>query len=99
MDEGNIFSGLGSYSYIAAIIIPIVIGLLTKASWPGWAKFVCALALSIVVGAVTIWQTTGEWVWSPVFVLSILGAAEAFYNVLIKPTGIGDWLASKWVKD
>jgi hypothetical protein len=97
--ETDVFSGLGDWAYLAAIAIPIIIGLLTKASWPGWAKFLAALALSIIVGVITVWKTTGNWEWSPVFILSIIGAAEAFYNVIVKPTGLGDWLAGKLVKD
>jgi hypothetical protein len=89
------WSGLGDYAYIAAVFIPIIVGLLAKASTPSWAKVLGAIVLSAAVGAVTIWQTTGNWEWSIPFMLSIFGAAEVVYRLVIKNIpGASDWLAS-----
>jgi hypothetical protein len=98
--ETDPWSGLGDYAYLAALLIPIVCGLLTKASWPSWAKFLVVIALSAAVGAITIWQTSGSWEWSAPFVLSIIGASQIVYRTLkaLVP-GILDWAQGSLVKD
>jgi hypothetical protein len=93
MDE--IYSGLGQYAYIAALFVPVIVGLLVKAQWPSWGKFIVTIVLSIIIGAVTIWQTNGSWEWSVAFILSLLGTSELVYRVILKQIpGLTEWLAS-----
>jgi hypothetical protein len=76
------------------------VGLLAKASTPSWAKLAGSIGLSIAVGAITIWQTTGTWEWSVPFMLSLFGACELVYRGIIKNIpGASDWLAAHLRKD
>lgn len=96
----EIFSGMGEYAYIAAILIPIAVGLLSKASWPSWVKFCITIALSVAVAAVTVWQTTDSFSWSWAFLLSIIGTAEVVYRVIVKNVpGVSEWLARNGISD
>lgn len=80
-----------SYALLLAIVVPFVAGLLTRASWPSWLRFVVVLVLSGLVGAGTLYYTGALSFTADnylITVAAIVGVSQTTYAILIKATGL-----------
>jgi len=98
MDE--LLGGNGAYSFLIALVIPAIVGALTKAQWPAWAKFSCTVILSAVTGLATVKLTGVEWTAANVLglIVALVGTSEASFRYLIEKLGLKAWLADHFVK-
>lgn len=76
---------------IVGALMPALIAVVVRSSWPSWLKGVAAVGSSTVVGTVAAWiagdLTTPEG-WAQK-VLIVIAAAQAAYKLWWQPTGIG----------
>jgi len=81
------------YGFIASLIVPFVVSLLKRRSWPGWVKLSLAVLLSIA-GAVASQYAAGELTTAHLLpaVIGIFTAAQAHYSSWFRGLGLEDWL-------
>lgn len=77
-------------SAAVGFLLPLLVSVVIRSSWPGWAKGCVVIASSIVAGVVTAWASgdlTGKTITECVIVVVsfAIGAYKAFWQ----PTGIG----------
>lgn len=87
---------------LVGLVLPLVIGLLLKCSWPEWVKALVALAVSATVGVGGL-AIQGELVWSGdilAFVALVFTASQVtFWGIVQQVPSLKDWLDSHGVKD
>jgi small basic protein len=87
---------------IVGLVLPLVIGLLLKCSWPEWAKALTALAVSAAVGVGGL-AIQGALVWSgdlAAFVALVFTASQVtFWGIVQQVPSLKSWLNSHGVTD
>jgi len=90
-----------AYALLTALVLPFVVGLLTKCTWPQWARFAILLVLSAAVGAGTLAIggalefTASTWL---VTTMAIVGAGQTVYALGIRTIpGLKEWVDSHLV--
>jgi hypothetical protein len=83
------------FAIVAGFVATIIIGLLTRATWPSWAKVVMAGAVAVVLGLVELW-IAGDTVWSwsnlwPIAAAVFVLAKAWFTLIAWKVPGLQDW--------
>ena len=87
---------------ITGFFLPFVTGLLTRAAWKEWVKFLVVIVIAVVVGTVELYITgnlNGITVQSAYSYLgAVYVASGVVFWVLIDSTGLRGWLESHGVK-
>jgi len=100
MEVGAVVTPAAGFAMLVSMVIPFIVGFVTKASWNGAIKFAIAVVLSLAVGFGTV-ALSGEVPldnWWLLLIGSIL-AAKSTYWLFIKDTGIKEWLAAHGIAD
>lgn len=85
------------WAWLVGFIAPIIVSVISKQTWTSQRKRLVSVGVAIVLGVVTLivqgaFSTLGEWTWqTPVTVIVlVVGASQAAYALLWKPTGVAD---------
>lgn len=96
-----IVSNWGWITYVVMLVVPFLVGLLTKTKWHPLLKFAFLVVLSAVAGVVTLEVNDLPWEAANVgpFLASLVAAAQAAYMIFIKSVpAVQEWLDSHLVK-
>jgi small basic protein len=87
---------------LIGLVLPVVIGLLLKYSWPEWAKALIALVVSAAVGVGGL-AIQGELTWSGdvlAFAALVFTASQVtFWGIVKQVPSLGAWLNAHGVHD
>lgn len=97
-------SNADAVALLLGIIVPFVVGLLAKASWPAAAKFVIALVVSGIAGAAALWSqdmlSDLSWETAVQTLALVVLAGQATYALFVRSIpGLNDWLYCHGIKD
>jgi hypothetical protein len=85
-----------AYGLLIAILLPFIVGLLTRATWPHWARFCVLLLLSAAVGAGTLYYSGALSFTAETYlvtVMAIVGAGQTVYALGVRTIpGLKDWI-------
>lgn len=85
-----------AYALLIAILLPFIVGLLTKATWPHWVRFGVLLVLSAAVGAGTLYFSGGLTFTADTYlvtVMAIVGAGQTVYALGVRTIpGLKEWI-------
>lgn len=91
-----------AYAMLVGIALPFIVGLLSKATWAHWVKFLILVFLSFLTGTGFIyWEngldfSSGQWLLT---IAAVVAAAQSTYAFGIKNIpGLKEWLADHLVK-
>lgn len=88
-------------NYVVMAVVPVLIGLLTKASWPSLVKFGLVVVAAAVCGLVTMEVKDLPWTVEGIlpFIISLVGTSQVFFMLFVNKTGLKEWLAKYLVSD
>ena len=92
-----------SWAMLVGIAVPLATGLLVKASWAAWLKFLVCIIFSAAVGFGTIWVSGSlvlSWTTALVTIGAVVGAATASFRYIVdKVPGLKEWLEGLLIHD
>jgi len=91
----------GWITYVVMLVVPFLVGLLTKATWHSLIKFGLLVVLAGAAGVVNMEVADLPWEAANVgpFILSLIGTAEVYYFAFIKSfPAVQNYLDSHVVK-
>ena len=89
---------------LAGVLAPILVGVITKASWPGSIKAAILLAVTAATSVVDQAIQAGgfgamDWRTAVIGAVVTWVVAVAAHHGLLRPTGVADWAQRHGVRD
>lgn len=81
------------YGFLASAAVPLIVGWLSRSTWPSWARFALAVVVSVLMSALS--QYAAGALSAGSFVVALVGvfvASQAFFATWFKSLGVERWL-------
>ena len=81
------------YGILASALVPLIVGWLSRSTWPGWARFALACVVSVLMAALSQYAagalSTGSFV---VAIAGVFTVSQTFFGTWFKGLGLERWL-------
>ena len=81
------------YGFLASALVPLIVGWLSRSTWPAWARFALAVLVSVLMAALSQYAagalSTGSFI---VAIAGVFTVSQGFFASWFKGLGFERWL-------